>query len=505
MNVRPPYVKAILMDLIGSIRAETVLPLQGGREPSSVVSSVVEAANQVIRLAQIEPGRVLGVGVGCPGPVADGRTLVGIPGFPWENEPLADQLERRLGLPVILDNNANCGALAEFRHGACSRDQDCASMVFMYVDYGIGAGIVLDGAVYRGADGTAGEIGHTTINPDGPLCLCGNFGCLEAVASVESLVRRSVTTSRPGEESQAVALRDGDWESVSFEAVMEAVEEKDEFASSALDDALDYLAVGVSNLSRMFRPNLIVLGGYMFERSDEPFKRLKEIVETRPSLFGMKPLNLAVGELGSTACGVGAATLILENFFGVAHHVMAPTQTPQLTEPAFESALVWPQESEQSVLVTTSPVEISWAGNLDPTFSRIRTGDHLSVTVDVRVAEGQTELPTDLAVLLHWDRVALFGGNWATPKNSPMRFLEEVNGVLRYEVRLGSLPSGRYEFAAHVIGKNDVWVRTNDERGERNGRVEVLRSRATADRPEDQDTDPLSGKEAERPEALVQR
>src|SRR5947209_16861448 len=118
VNVRPAFVEAVLMDLIGTIRAETLLPLQGGREPNDILNTIVEAAQQVIRLGQIDPARVLGVGVGCPGPVANGRVVIGIPGFPWESEALADRLEDRLGLPVYLENDANCGALAEFRNGA---------------------------------------------------------------------------------------------------------------------------------------------------------------------------------------------------------------------------------------------------------------------------------------------------------------------------------------------------------------------------------------------------
>jgi glucokinase len=501
VNIRPTFVEAVLMDLIGSIRAETILPLQGGREPEDVIDTVIEATGQVIRLAEVDSGRVLGVGVGCPGPVTGGRTVIGIPGFPWSCEALADRLEASLGLPVILENDANCGALAEFRHGACSDIENCECMVFLYVDYGVGAGIIIDGNIYRGADGTAGEIGHTIIDPTGPQCLCGNVGCLEAVASVESLVRRAMAAHALGGRTEQ---REGDWESVSFEAIMEAVEANDGFASNALDEALDYLAIGVTNVSRTFRPNMIVLGGYMFERGYSIAERLQEAIAKRPDLFGMTPRDIVVSKLGGKACTIGAGTLVLENFFGVAQQVMAPAATSQLPEPSFESTPIWPQAAAYAAAVQTSTVRLESAGNLQPALSRVRAGDPISITVDVRLQKESRDTPPDVKVLLHWDRVALYGGHWATPKNSPMRLISEKDGVLRYGVTLGSLPSGRYEFAAHVLGKNDIWVRIPDEHGESNGRVEVLPSRAAADRQEHEDDYQLSGKEAERPKALVE-
>jgi predicted NBD/HSP70 family sugar kinase len=505
VNVRPAYVEAILMDLVGSIRSETLLPLQGGRDPGSVGGTVVEGVNQVIRMARVDPARVLGVGVGCPGPISDGRVVVGIPGFPWNMEPLADQLEHKLGLPVIVENDANCGALAEFRHGACARDENCSSMVYLYVDHGVGAGMVIDGNVYRGADGTAGEIGHTVVDVDGPLCVCGNYGCLEAVASVESIVRRTVTASKLGGSTDLANRAGGDWDSVSFEVVMEAVEAEDAIGVTALDEALNFLAIGVTNLSRTFRPTTIVLGGYLFERGCGIYERLQAALQRRPPLFGVTPLQVELGVLGSKACCVGAGTLVLENFFGVAQQVMAPMAASQLPEPAFEHTLVWPRLAEQGIVLKPSDVRIAWAGDLQPDYSRVRSGEPISVTVDVRLEKADEDQAASLKALLHWDRVALFGGPWATPKNSPMQLISNRYGLLTYGVTLGSLPPGRYEYAAHVMGANDIWIRAFQQEEVRNGRVEVLHSRAVAIDPgESQQNITRIRKEADRQKQLIE-
>jgi hypothetical protein len=273
----------------------------------------------------------------------------------------------------------------------------------------------------------------------------------------------------------------GDWESVSFEVIMEAVEGEDPRATAALDDALRFLAVGIANLSREFRPSMIILGGYLFERGESIYKRLRHILQRRPALFGLEPSQVVLGELGGKAVAIGAGTLILENFFGVARQIIDPLAASPLLEPAFERTPVWPDLADQGTVLAPSTTRIAWAGNLTPDFARVRVGEPITVALDVKVDHPRE--PNDLKALLHWDRVAMYGGHWATPKNSPMQLSSVVDGMLRYEVTLGALPPGRYEFTAHVMGANDVWLRAGGAGHENNGRVEVLPSRGAM--PED--------------------
>jgi len=503
VNIRPAWVEAVLIDLVGDIRAETTIPLQGGLDPDSVEKTVVEAVGQVSRLAQIDAGRVLGVGIGCPGPVVNSRTVVGAPGFPsWRNVELADELERLLGLPVTLENDANLGALAEYRHGHLSRENQTDSLVYLYVDNGIGAGIVIDGVLYRGVDGLAGEIGHTVVDVDGPLCICGTYGCLEAVASVGAVVRRFVAESKLAAGTTLAEKAGGDWDSVSFEAVIEAAEQGDAIALTALDEAMSYLAVGVANLSRQFRTDVIVLGGRLFQRGPMPLSRLQESLDRRPRFFGMQSGRVVLGELGNRAACVGAATLVLENFFGVAQRALDSEPLP-VGLPGFEHTPVWPAEAEEALTLTPSRSEIVWAGNLEPAATRLPLGQPLEITVDVKTKGAHGDV-FDAKVLLHWDRVAMFGGSWSNPKNSPMHLAESIDGRARYKVTLGSLPPGKYEFAAHVLGKNDRWVRAGSDYEPSNGRVEVLAGRAAVPTDNDRpmaETNPR--KEAERREEAV--
>jgi hypothetical protein len=350
--------------------------------------------------------------------------------------------------------------------------------VYLYVDHGVGSGIVIDGRLYRGVDGTAGEIGHTIIDVDGPSCVCGSYGCLEAVASVGAIIRRTVAASKLGGTMSLVEELGGDWDAVSFEAVMEAVDRQDPLATAALDEAISYLAVGVNNVCRQFRPDIMVVGGQLFEHGGTTFDRLKAALDRRTAFYGIEMSPVVLGDLGARAACVGAATLVLENFFGVAHQVMTSEPLSQVPQPAFEHPLVWPDRAEDGVALVPGDVGVAWAGDLRASSSRVRSGEPVTIMVDVKVDSQKESESSEVKVLLHWDRVALFGGNWTNPKNSPMHMISAGAGVATFGVTLGSLPPGKYEYAAHVLGSNDVWVRTNNPVENTNGRVEVIPSRA---------------------------
>lgn len=468
VNIRFVAVECVLVDLVGDIVADTSLPPEG-EDVNSVVSTVREAVEQVMRLGSVDPGRVLGVGVGCPGVVRDGRTLVGTPEFrEWHEEPLADLLERALGLPVVLENNANLAALAEFRHGAGREGAVPQSVVYIYADHGIGSGMVIDGQLWRGSDGLAGEFGHTVIDVNGPPCVCGSHGCLEALASIRAIIRRVTTAGR------LLGLAEGD---ITFPMVGEAIEDGDPVASAAADEAMGYLAVGVANLDRQIRPDVIVVGGELFSPGSDMFDRLRTILERRPKLYSTETSRLVAGALGTRAPSVGAGTVVLESFFGVPEKAIASESEMDAVEPTFESAPLWPVHTEEAMVGWTSTATVAWAGNLQPAVARLRGGDAVTVTVQARVV-GDTD-GQGVKALLHWDRVPLFGGSWPNPRNSPMHVLGVEADVTTYGVTLGSLPVGKYEFTVHLLAVNEVWVP-----GSRlpNGRLEVLPSRAFAEK-----------------------
>jgi predicted NBD/HSP70 family sugar kinase len=482
INLRITGVEAVLLDLLGNVVADTALPLQGGSDPESVVRTVLEAVDQVVRLARVDLGRVLGAGVGCPGPVIHGRELLNAPGFPaWDHVPLAEMLERQLGLPVTLENDANLGALAEYIYGLGLDTPGCDQMVYVHADHGIGAGIIIDGKLYRGTDGLAGEVGHTVIDLDGPQCSCGRYGCLEALASVGAIIRRTALAARLGGITSVAERLGGDWSAVSYAAISDAVAAGDVIATAAVDEAIRYLAVGVANIALQFRPSLIVVGGQLFDYGDAAFDRLQAALSTSLGVFGAPPTPIALGELGPGAPSIGAASLILEGFFGVPQQVIASSPPAQSPAPSFEETPIWPRRAEQAALLATSAATVVSADNLRPAFTRVRAGDPVTVMIDVVLDGEAAEKAQQVKTLLHWDRVTRFGTPWPNPKNSPMQLAGTDGARATYTVTLASLPSGMYEFTAHVLGRNDIWIPENGL-PELNGRVEVVLTRAELSR-----------------------
>src|SRR5256885_1962639 len=182
------HVQGAVADLAPNVLAERHPGPDVNPRANEALDFSAEMAAEVLDEAGIDRSRVIGAGIGIPGPVDRERGTAGsatiLPG--WVGLRIADAMQKRLGLPVDIENDANLGALAELTWGA---GRDCTNFAYIKAATGIGAGLVIDGALLRGATGTAGEIGHTTLDERGALCYCGNRGCLETVASGPAITR----------------------------------------------------------------------------------------------------------------------------------------------------------------------------------------------------------------------------------------------------------------------------------------------------------------------------
>lgn len=202
------------------------------------------------------------VGVSFGGPVDAARGLVRlshhVPG--WEEMPLQEWLEKRLGVPAAVDNDANAAALGEHRFGA---GQGCNSLMYITVSTGVGGGWVLNGQLWRGADGMAGEIGHMVVDPDGPLCLCGKQGCVERLASGPYIAQRAREWLQAQPERGQIlrTLAGDDLEAVTAQLVAQAAAQGDDLAWEALEVAAWGLGIGIGNSANLVNPECFVLGG----------------------------------------------------------------------------------------------------------------------------------------------------------------------------------------------------------------------------------------------------
>lgn len=247
-----------------------------GSGAQASIGAMFRMARREIEKTGVEWKQTAGVGVSFGGPV-DGqceRTLMSHHESGWEGIPLRKMVEEEFGLPATMENDANAAALAEWQFGA---GQGYRHVAYLTVSSGIGGGVVADGKIYRGAHGTAGEIGHTIVMPDGPSCTCGRRGCLEGLASGWSIARRAKEAME--QEEGYSSLRQYA-ETLRAEMIFEAAERGDALAARIIEETCRYLAIGIGNLINLFDPEVVVLGGGVSKAGDRLFIPLRRFLET---------------------------------------------------------------------------------------------------------------------------------------------------------------------------------------------------------------------------------
>ncbi len=259
-------------------------------------------------LAQ-NPGKLAAVGVSFGGPVEARRGLVRlshhVPG--WEETPLRDRLQAELGAPVSVDNDANVASLGEWRFGA---GQGCDSLFYVTVSTGIGGGWVLGGRIWSGADGMAGEIGHTIVRPGGVPCVCGKHGCLEAEAcgwGIAHKARERLSSPCQPSAVRLLALAGGRADSVTAQHVAQAAEAGDEVAQALLDDAAEALGTGLASAINLMNPQRIVLGGGVTKSGERWWKVVRETASA--NILPQVHAEIVPAGLGDDAPLWGAAAL----------------------------------------------------------------------------------------------------------------------------------------------------------------------------------------------------
>ncbi len=227
-----------------------------GRKEEEVLEIMLEMIQECRRAAAVP---VLAVGVVVCGPVRVKEGIaVFVPTVGWKNAPLRAMIEEQIDLPVFIENDVKALSNGEYYYGSV---KDARSMILLKVSNGIAGGIILNGGFYRGVNDSAGEVGHTTIDIAGPMCSCGNYGCLEALASENALVVAVVKALKEGQVSLVYDMVDGNLDHVTPADIYEAANAKDEVAVRVLEQAARYLGIGIANFINIFNPEIVILGG----------------------------------------------------------------------------------------------------------------------------------------------------------------------------------------------------------------------------------------------------
>lgn len=308
-------VRVALLDLSGEVVAGNQHELSRESEPSGVITLISGAVEDVVEDAGVEQERILGLGVACPGPLDPSSGVVheppGMPG--WRGVRLKEALEAQTGYEVVVDNDAVASAVGERWKGSARGVQN---FMFVYKGWGMGAGLFIGGQVYRGKTGTAGEIGHMPLDPNGPECPCRNRGCLIRYCSPQEI---STAVRRRLRRGEASILRE-DFESapqsIDFGAVRRAALAGDKLALEELERSARVLGNALVGLVNILDLELVVIGGkgfggigYIYEHE------IREAIEKRSLYPDRRDVRIELSTATEDAGAVGAASLILHAYY----------------------------------------------------------------------------------------------------------------------------------------------------------------------------------------------
>lgn len=302
-------IAAVVADHQGQVLSRVQVDTPRGG-PGAVVEAMVFSAREALRARELSAGDILGMGVGAPG-LVDRREglLIAAPNLPgWRSTAMRDALEVAIGAPAVLGNDATVAALGEHRFGA---GMGTRHMVYVTVSTGIGGGIVINGGVYDGASGSAGEIGHIPVRKDGPPCNCGSVGCLETLASGTAIARTAREAIERGEPS---SLRDVPAEALDAVAVFAAASQGDAVAQRTIVEASGYLGMGLTTVVNIFNPEMVVIGGGVANEWVRYIVPAVRIMERMAFARPVADVRVVPAALGADAGTLGAVVLALDTF-----------------------------------------------------------------------------------------------------------------------------------------------------------------------------------------------
>ena len=296
-------VSVIVTNLRGRTLDYRSRPHDVHNDPKGTLALIAELAKKA--LAQSGKAPLAGIGLAIPAPVdmTDPDRLAPRILQQWQGHRPGQMLVETFQVPVFIDNEANLGALAEGWWGA---GQGVSTFAYIRADDGVGAGFVVDGSIYRGATGIAGEIGHTAIDSSGPRCRCGLSGCLEAMVGQAAILSR--TRERLAASVPSVLVP----EDLDMHRVIGAARKGDALAREVVEEAGRYLGVATANLLNLMNPSLVVFGGSLRRAGELALEPMRQAIRERALWTSVDQADVVGGELGEEDVALGAATMVLQ-------------------------------------------------------------------------------------------------------------------------------------------------------------------------------------------------
>ena len=311
----PAELACVVVDLLGRPLVAKRAPTPKGAEPAEVVAAMSALVEDVLTEAAVARDRVLGVGLACPGPIDHEHGVVLAPPqlAHWTRVQVKELLAEATGLPVVLDNDATAAAVGERWSGA---GRGVANFAYFFFGTGIGGGLVINHQVYRGGSANAAEFGHTSVQPDGLECYCGNRGCLETLVSPAALVAETRRRLSAGAASTLAERFRTAPDSIDTAAIRDAAHAGDPLATAVLAEAARHVAAVVVNVVNVTDVDLVVLGGHGIRDVEGLYvDAARAAVAGRAMSRHVRVVDVATSPLGPDAAVIGGAALVLHTTY----------------------------------------------------------------------------------------------------------------------------------------------------------------------------------------------
>lgn len=307
VDIGATHLGLILTDYSAHIQKISEFPFDVSKGPETCLAEVDSRLRDFLAASDVRLTDIQAIGVGVPGPVvAEKGGVIAPPIMPgWDRFPIQYHLKELWGCPITLNNDAGLGALGEWAYGA-GRNERC--LLYVKVGYGIGAGILINGQIFRGATGAAGEIGHITINENGPLCTCGNRGCLEAMAGGRSIVHRAQQIIQSGRRTQLASIPSDE---ITAAHVAESARQGDLVAQEIVSQAGQHIGIALASLINVVNPGMIIIGGSVSLMGDLLLEPIRQTATKRSLPASAQDVRITAAFLGQRSSGMGAITQAL--------------------------------------------------------------------------------------------------------------------------------------------------------------------------------------------------
>lgn len=313
IEARKDKLYLVVSDLEGNVLEQNAVPFDKKIGKDGFLKLLVQAAGEQIDSFKERKARFLGIGIGVAGLVnpKDGSVSILSHLSNWGTLPLKEVVEEKFHLGVAVHNLAAAAALGELRYGAGRAKEN---FLLLNVTDGVGGGVVLNGRLYTGTSGTAGEFGHITVDDHGPVCTCGNVGCLETLTSVPAMIQNARKAISQGVNSAIKEIAGGSPDSITFPVLLEAARQEDKLAYKLFTDVGRYLGEGVVSLVNLLNPELIIIGGDLVQAGDLILGPVNDVLKRQALEVPRKSVEIVFSKLGDSASALGAVVPLIDEF-----------------------------------------------------------------------------------------------------------------------------------------------------------------------------------------------